>query len=94
MKKQIFEIKTGDVLTSRTDIDLIEKNGEKIWVMNHIFINPTEHDEHEISLLMEKVLDFIKTTKQKIWPLDPIAIEYFNRHPELTDIWAEKPYLS
>lgn len=92
MNKKIFEIKTGDVLTSRTDIDLIEKNGEKIWVMNHIFINPTEHDQHEISLLMNQVVDFIKENKQKIWPLDPIAIEYFRMHPELNNIWVEQPY--
>lgn len=30
MNKEIFEIKVDDILTSRTDIDLIEKNNEKI----------------------------------------------------------------
>lgn len=93
MNKEIFEIKVDEILTSRTDIDLIEKNNEKIWVMNHIFINPVEHDQHEISLLMKKVIDFVKESNHKIWPLDPIAIEYFKRHSELRDIWVEKPYI-
>lgn len=43
---------------------------------------------------MKKVIDFVKESNHKIWPLDPIAIEYFKRHSELRDIWAEKPYLS
>ncbi|TSO25867.1 N-acetyltransferase [Lactobacillus sp. LL6] len=92
MEKKIFEIKIGDILTSRTDIDLIKKNNQQIWVMNHIFINPTNHDEHEISLLMEKVINFIKQSGISIWVLDPIAIEYFKKHPELNNIWAEQPF--
>lgn len=92
MKKEVFEIKIGDILTSRTDIDLIKKANQQIWVMNHIFINPTNHDKHEISLLMKKVTSFVKHSGFSIWVLDPIAIEYFKMHPELNDIWTEQPF--
>lgn len=92
MQEKTFEIKINEVLTSKTDLTLIEKNNEQIWVMNHIFINPNQHSEHEISLLMKKVITFVKESKLKIWPLDPIAIKYFKMHPELADMWTQKPY--
>ena len=92
MEKKIFEIKIGDILTSRTDLDLINRNNQQVWVMNHIFINPDQHDEHEISLLMQKVTDFVKESGFPVWVLDPIAIEYFKMHPELENIWTQKPF--
>ena len=39
-------------ITSRTDLDLIHRPDETVWIMNHIFLNPDEHDPHELSLLM------------------------------------------
>lgn len=82
----------NDQLTSSTDIDLIHRKDKTVWVMNHIFLNPDEHDEHELSLLMQKVVSYVQDTNYPIWPLDPIAIKYFEKHPELADIWYHKPY--
>ena len=90
--KKVFTRKaSNDVLTSETVLDLIDRKDESVWVMNHIFINPDQHDEHEISLLMDEVMEFIKDSNKKIWPLDPIAIIYFEQHSELTKYWYHKP---
>lgn len=90
--KKVFILKnTADILTSRTDLDLIKRSDQEVWLMNHIFINPEQHDQHEISLLMEKVIAFVKETNNPVWPLDPIAIKYFQKHPELNKLWYHKP---
>ena len=67
-----------DQITSRTDLD--------------IFINPDEHDPHEISLLMKQVIAYVQESGKKVWPLDPIAIKYFEKHPELNNIWYHRPF--
>lgn len=92
--KKYFTLTNSDNgrITSRTDLDLIERKDETVWVMNHIFLNPDEHDPHELSLLMEQVIDYVKKSGKKIWLLDPIAIKYFEKHPELNDIWYHMPY--
>lgn len=79
-------------ITSSTDIDLIKRNDGNVWVMNHIFLNPDQHDDHELSLLINDVISYIKTSSYPLWPLDPIAIKYFEKHPELNDLWYHKPY--
>ena len=33
-----------------------------------------------------------RTEHKKVWPLDPIAIKYFEKHPELNDIWYHRPF--
>lgn len=92
--KKFFTLKNNDdIITSRTDLDLINRPDQKVWVMNHIFINPDNHNEHEISILMEKVVKFVKESNKQVWPLDPIAIKYFKKHPELDDIWYHKPFM-
>lgn len=91
-KKKFFTRKTAETITSRTDLDLITRKDRQVWVMNHLFINPDQHDPHEISLLMEEVITFVKQTNYQIWPLDPIAIAYFKKHPELNQLWYHKPY--
>ncbi|WP_281829118.1 MULTISPECIES: hypothetical protein [Lactobacillus] len=60
--------------------------------MNHLFLNPEQHDQHEISLIMHDVVVFVQESEKKIWPLDPIAIKYFKQHPELEAIWYHKPF--
>lgn len=91
-KKKFFIRKDEQgTLTSSTDLDLIDRKDGEVWLMNHIFINPDKHDDHEISLLLEEVISFIKDSNKKIWPLDPIAITYFKKHPELNDFWYHKP---
>lgn len=79
-------------ITSRTDLDLIQRKDANIWVMNHIFINPATHDEHEIGLLMKQVMIYVQKSGKKVWPLDPIAIKYFEKHPELKAFWYHKPF--
>ena len=79
-------------ITSSTDIDLIQRIDKTVWVMNHIFLNPDEHDEHELSLLMQEVITYVKNTDYPIWVLDPIAIKYFEKYPDLKNIWYHKPY--
>lgn len=91
--KKFFTLRNeDDIITSRTDLDLITRSDQEVWVMNHIFINPDHHDEHEISILMKKVVAFVKESQKQIWPLDPIAIKYFEKHPELKDLWYHKPF--
>lgn len=92
-KKYFTLSNSNDVqITSRTDLDLIKRKDATVWVMNHIFLNPDEHDPHEISLLMKQVLAYVQESGKKVWPLDPIAIKYFEKHPELNDIWYHHPF--
>ena len=92
-KKKYFTLKTSDdQITSSTDIDLIERKDATVWIMNHIFLNPDEHDPHELSLLMEKVISYTQESGYPIWPLDPIAITYFEKHPEYETIWYHRPF--
>ena len=79
-------------ITSRTDLDLIHRPDETVWIMNHIFLNPDEHDPHELSLLMKQVIKYIQESCKRVWPLDPIAIKYFEKHPELSDLWYHRPF--
>ncbi|WP_308557673.1 hypothetical protein [uncultured Lactobacillus sp.] len=92
--KKYFTLSNSDngQITSQTDLDLINRKDETVWVMNHIFLNPDEHDPHELSLLMNQVIKYVQESNKKVWPLDPIAIKYFEKHPELNEIWYHKPF--
>jgi predicted GNAT family acetyltransferase len=43
-------------------------------------------------LLMKQVLAYVQESGKKVWPLDPVAIKYFEKHPELNDIWYHRPF--
>lgn len=92
--KKYFTLTNSDhqQITSRTDLDLLKRKDESVWIMNHIFLNPDQHDPHELSLLMNRVIPYIKESGYKVWPLDPIAIKYFKKHPELNNIWYHRPF--
>ena len=92
--KKYFTLSNSDngQITSQTDLDLINRKDETVWVMNHIFLNPDEHDPHELSLLMNQVIKYVQESNKKVWPLDPIAIKYFEKHPELNEIGYHKPF--
>lgn len=93
--KKYFTLTNSDdnQITSRTDLDLIKRKDETVWVMNHVFLNPDKHDPHEITLLMKQVITYVQESGKKVWPLDPIAIKYFEKHPELNDLWYHQPYI-
>lgn len=91
-KKYFTRKNDNDIITSRTDLNLIERKNKTVWIMNHLFLNPEQHDQHEISLIMHDVVVFVQESEKKIWPLDPIAIKYFKQHPELEAIWYNKPF--
>lgn len=92
--KKCFTLTNSDnqQITSRTDLDLLKRKDGSVWVMNHVFLNPDQHDPHELSLLMAQVIAYVKKSGHKVWPLDPIAIKYFEKHPELKDIWYHRPF--
>lgn len=93
MKEKVFTLCTSsnNVITSSTSLQLIKRQ-DSVWVMNHIFINPATHNEHELSLLFTKVLAFIRQSNYPVWPLDPIAIHYLKKHPEYHSLWYHAPY--
>ncbi len=41
---------------------------------------------------MDTVLDIAKESGYPIWPLDPLIIDYFEKHPEFHQIWYHRPF--
>lgn len=99
MTKQTTTTKTFEQLNEngtpiyRWTMEPIRRQGKKIWVMNHLFLNP-DYDqkaifEHAITALRS----FIVQQELPIWPLDPLVIDYFelNADEELKAYWYHQP---
>ena len=91
-KTFILKNTSNNQISSKTTLTLIKRADTNFWVMNHLFLNPAEHDKHELSLLLQEVISYVRSTDIKVWPLDPIAIQYFKKHPQLNDIWHHQPF--
>lgn len=89
---QFFEIyNDDDVLISRTTLDKIKRKNETVWIMGPIFLNPDCNDKSGLYDLMDTVKYLSEVSNYKVWPLDPLAISYFQTHSEYYKIWADKP---
>lgn len=80
--------------SSKTELILISRPDGEVWAMGHIFLNPDQHAPHELSQLLAQVVDFVQKSGKKLWPLDPLAIQYLYRHPELKELWYNPPFSS
>ncbi|MDF7639618.1 hypothetical protein PT285_09420 [Lactobacillus sp. ESL0791] len=92
---QFFEeYDDDDVLICRWTMDKIKRKDGEVWVMNHFFINPSYEKKQQEVLAhrMETALLIAKESKIKIWPLDPMIIAYFSKHPKFDKYWYHKPY--
>ncbi|WEV41059.1 hypothetical protein [Lactobacillus sp. ESL0681] len=92
---QFFELyDDDDVLTCRWTMDKMQRQDGEVWVMNHLFINPQADSNKILTEEMEFILEIAQETKTPIWPLDPMVIDYFNKHDEFSKIWYHKPATS
>lgn len=82
----------NNVLTSSWTMDKIKRNDGTVWVMNHFFINPNSNLEAALAKEMPTALSVAQESDYPIWPLDPIVIDYFEKHPEFHKIWYHRPY--
>ena len=94
---QFFETyDNNDVLVCRWTMDQIDRKDGTVWVMNHFFFVPTEDSKKSMPRLlddeMDTVLDIAKESGYPIWPLDPLIIDYFEKHPEFHKIWYHRPF--
>lgn len=77
-------------------MDLITRRDGKVWVMNHLFINPKlKINSQEYNLQVNDEMNTLKIFGKKsnypIWPLDPMVIEYFKKHPDFHKFWYHAP---
>lgn len=79
-------------LISRWTMDKIKRNDSTVWVMNHFFVNPNSNLEEILEKEMPTILLLAQKSGYPIWPLDPIVIDYFEKHPEFHKIWYHRPY--
>lgn len=86
-ENQSFEKNINNQLAYRLHYNIIDKNNQKVMVLDHIFINPEIKNDLTDSLLTQ-VIDFAKDNQYKIWPLGPKTLKYFKEHPELVkSVW-------
>lgn len=94
IQKKIFRLTNSpqNQPSSKTELILIPRQDEEVWVMGHIFLNPDQHAPHELSQLLAQVVDFVQKSGKRLWVLDPLAIQYLYKHPELNNLWYEPPF--
>lgn len=86
-----MDVNSG-MLMAKTQIDLVDKGKEKVWVLEHVFVDPSLDPKREVPDLMELVTNFIKRDGHKLWPLDPSAINFFQKNDVLGPLWYQKPF--
>lgn len=89
-REKVIEIKADGQLVAKSPLLLLERKSGPVWAMNQLFIAPGA-PESVLDQVMEQVEKLCQETGLKVWPLDPKVIAYFQKHGELTNIWAEKP---
>ena len=85
------EYDDNEQLIYHWSMDKIKRTDGKVWVINHMFIAPNQNKEAVLDKNMALVMEFAKNTKLPIWTLDPLVIDYFQRHPEFHKIWYHRP---
>ncbi|WEV38310.1 hypothetical protein OZX58_06140 [Lactobacillus sp. ESL0680] len=89
---QFFKIyDDDDILICHWTMDKVERQDGTVWVMNHFFINPAADSKQILAEQMSIALKIAQESQRPIWPLDPLIIAYFSKHPEFNEIWYHKP---
>lgn len=81
-----------DVLICHWTLDLIKRQYQQVWVMNHLFINPQVDFNKQLAEEMETLKIFGQESGHLIWPLDPAVIEYFKNHQAFHKFWYHHPF--
>lgn len=79
-------------LTARTNLRLIKRPDQTVWLMGHVFVRPASDQKETLNSLMQSVIAFVSKTAYPLWPLDPLIITYFKHHPEQQPLWYHRPY--
>lgn len=89
---QFFETyDDNDVLTCRWTMDQIQRQDGSVWVMNHFFVNPQCDLTKTLDREMPTLLIIARDSGLPVWPLDPLVITYFKKHPQYQKIWYHQP---
>ena len=99
MTNQTITTKTFEQLNEnetpiyRWTMELIKRQDKKIWVMNHLFLNPDYDQTTIFENAITALRSFIVQQELLIWPLDPMVIDYFKHSAdqELKSYWYHQP---
>ena len=89
-REKVIEIKADGQLVAKSPLLLIERKSGPVWAMNQLFIAPGA-PEGTFDQVMKQVEKLCQETGLKVWPLDPQVIAYWQKHGELTKMWAGIP---